>query len=239
MTLTAEPVRRTGTPIVEPGPSVAALTAGLCGVLAAASLLGGRYGLAAGLTAAQALTAVGWFRLHGMWPARQGIAGVALAGVVADLAVLTHGAAGLLGALGVYLVVVLVWQTFRPADPAERFYALTVLGSGVLLAGLEASLLLGTHTPAALLAVAVTVLLASCPAPAAVAASAALLLGTAAGVLAGGPPVQAVLVAVGALVGRRVASYDFPSRFVHFTAGVVLPLAVAAPLAWIGSALLP
>jgi hypothetical protein len=26
-----------------------------------------------------------------------------------------------------------------------------------------------------------------------------------------------------------VASYDFPSRFVHLTAGVALPLAAAAP----------
>ncbi|MFE1783501.1 hypothetical protein ACFW9F_13130, partial [Streptomyces sp. NPDC059506] len=32
-----------------------------------------------------------------------------------------------------------------------------------------------------------------------------------------------------ALAGLRVASYDFPSRFVHFTAGVSLPLALAAP----------
>ncbi|MGW4649227.1 hypothetical protein [Kitasatospora sp. NPDC004289] len=237
MTLTADPIRRSGTPIVEPGLPVAGLTAGLCALVAAASLAGGRYGLAAGLTVAQGLTAVGWFRLHGMWPARQGIAAVALAGVVADLAVLGAGAVGLLGALGTYLVAVLVWQTFRPSDPAERFYALTVLASGVVLAGLEASLLLGGHTPAALLAVAVAVLLAATPAPAAVAAAAALLLGATAGVLAGGPPVQAVLVTVGALVGRRVASYDFPSRFVHFTAGVVLPVAVAAPLAWIGFAL--
>ncbi|MFD7512716.1 hypothetical protein ACFV5N_25740, partial [Streptomyces sp. NPDC059853] len=32
-----------------------------------------------------------------------------------------------------------------------------------------------------------------------------------------------------ALAGLRVASYDFPSRFVHFTAGVALPLTAAAP----------
>jgi hypothetical protein len=35
--------------------------------------------------------------------------------------------------------------------------------------------------------------------------------------------------AVCALIGHRVASYDYPSRFVHFTAGVALPLAAAAP----------
>ncbi|MGG8409763.1 hypothetical protein ACM614_25855, partial [Streptomyces sp. 12297] len=32
-----------------------------------------------------------------------------------------------------------------------------------------------------------------------------------------------------ALVGLRVAAYDYPSKFVHMTAGVALPLAVAAP----------
>src|SRR5690606_14204309 len=32
-----------------------------------------------------------------------------------------------------------------------------------------------------------------------------------------------------ALLGLRVASYDFPSRVVHLTAGVALPLTAAAP----------
>ncbi|NDZ77778.1 hypothetical protein G3I19_04415, partial [Streptomyces sp. SID10853] len=32
-----------------------------------------------------------------------------------------------------------------------------------------------------------------------------------------------------ALIGLRVASYDYPSRFVHMTAGVALPLSAAAP----------
>jgi hypothetical protein len=36
-----------------------------------------------------------------------------------------------------------------------------------------------------------------------------------------------------ALVGHRVASYDYPSRFVHFTAGVALPLAAAAPAVYL------
>ncbi len=35
-----------------------------------------------------------------------------------------------------------------------------------------------------------------------------------------------------ALIGHRVASYDFPSRFVHFTAGVALPLTAAAPVVY-------
>ncbi|MDT3400760.1 hypothetical protein RKE29_29880, partial [Streptomyces sp. B1866] len=36
-----------------------------------------------------------------------------------------------------------------------------------------------------------------------------------------------------ALVGLRVAAYDYPSRFVHFTAGVALPLAAAAPAVYV------
>jgi hypothetical protein len=41
-----------------------------------------------------------------------------------------------------------------------------------------------------------------------------------------------------ALIGLRVASYDFPSRFVHFTAGVALPLTAAAPVVYaLGAAL--
>ncbi|NEB77505.1 hypothetical protein G3I40_20110, partial [Streptomyces sp. SID14478] len=36
-----------------------------------------------------------------------------------------------------------------------------------------------------------------------------------------------------ALIGHRVASYDYPSRFVHMTAGVALPLAAAAPAVYL------
>ncbi|NEB08896.1 hypothetical protein G3I32_08415, partial [Streptomyces coelicoflavus] len=39
--------------------------------------------------------------------------------------------------------------------------------------------------------------------------------------------------AVCALIGLRVAAYDYPSRFVHFTAGVALPLAAAAPAVYV------
>ena len=42
------------------------------------------------------------------------------------------------------------------------------------------------------------------------------------------------LVAGGcALIGLRVASYDYPSRFVHMTAGVALPLTLAAPAVYL------
>jgi len=60
----------------------------------------------------------------------------------------------------------------------------------------------------------------------------ALATGPATG-FGGGP--AALLAAVcggGALVGLRAASYDWPSRFVHFTAGVALPLTAAAPLVY-------
>ncbi|MGW0857458.1 hypothetical protein [Streptomyces sp. NPDC002690] len=36
-----------------------------------------------------------------------------------------------------------------------------------------------------------------------------------------------------ALVGLRAASYDYPSRFVHMTAGVALPLTAAAPAVYL------
>jgi len=41
-----------------------------------------------------------------------------------------------------------------------------------------------------------------------------------------------------ALIGRRVAGYDFPSRFVHLTAGIALPLACAAPAVYLVGRLL-
>ncbi|GAA0685203.1 hypothetical protein GCM10010193_43890 [Kitasatospora atroaurantiaca] len=234
---TAPAARRAGSPVVEPGLQPALLTAVLC-ALVAGSAFAGRAGLVLMVAALQVLTAAGWFRLNGMWPARQGIALAALAGFAADLGVLVVGGpAGLIGALGGALVLGLVLQTFRPSDPSERFYALTVLGSATVASGFCAALLLAAHVPAAVLAVAATVAVAVLPLPGPVAAVAALLLGAGAGVLAGAPLAVAVPAAVGALVGRRVAGYDFPSRFVHLTAGVALPLAVAAPLVWIGSRL--
>ncbi len=35
------------------------------------------------------------------------------------------------------------------------------------------------------------------------------------------------------MIGLRVASYDYPSRFVHMTAGVALPLTLAAPAVYL------
>ncbi|MER7814906.1 hypothetical protein ABTX79_05945, partial [Streptomyces sp. NPDC096153] len=76
--------------------------------------------------------------------------------------------------------------------------------------------------------------------PGAASAAVALLAAAGAGIAAGavtGAGTESVLPALGAgvcaLVGLRVASYDYPSRFVHMTAGVALPLTAAAPLVYL------
>ena len=64
---------RSGSPIIAPGIQPAALTAALGA--ADGRRRGGRQAGARGAPGAlQAVTAAGWFRLNGMWPARQGIA---------------------------------------------------------------------------------------------------------------------------------------------------------------------
>ncbi|WP_329497085.1 hypothetical protein [Kitasatospora herbaricolor] len=239
---------RTGPPIIEPGLQPALITAGVAALLAGGAALGS-VPLALTVVLLQVLTAAGWFRLNGMWPARQGIALAALAGFTADAAVLlAHGdakAAAVVGTLGGFFLLVLVLQTFRPSDPAERFYALTVLGSATVVTVLCAALLVAAWVPAAMAAVALATVLAALPLPAlplpapkAVAPVLGLLVAAAFGLLVGAPAALGALAGVGALVGRRVAAYDWPSRFVHMTAGVALPLAVASPLVWIGSRLL-
>lgn len=234
---------RTGSPIIEPGLQPALITAGVAALLAGGAALGS-VPLALTVVLLQVLTAAGWFRLNGMWPARQGIALAALAGFTADAAVLlAHGdarAAAVVGTLGGFFLLVLVLQTFRPSDPAERFYALTVLGSATVVTVLCAALLFAGWVPAAMGAVALATVLAALPLPGpkAVGPVLGLLVAAAFGLLVGAPAALGVLAGVGALVGRRVAAYDWPSRFVHMTAGVALPLAVASPLVWIGSWLL-
>ncbi|MEU7354929.1 hypothetical protein ABZ663_31930, partial [Streptomyces albidoflavus] len=48
---------------------------------------------------------------------------------------------------------------------------------------------------------------------------------------------QAALIGAGAavcaVIGHRVAAYDYPSRFVHMTAGVALPLTAAVPAVYL------
>ncbi|WP_435649761.1 hypothetical protein [Kitasatospora purpeofusca] len=239
----AAPAVRTGSPINDPGLQPALITAGAAALLAGGAALG-QIGLALVLVLLQGLTAAGWFRLNGMWPARQGIALAALSGVVADVAVLLAdedgGTAAVVGTLGGFFLLVLVLQTFRPADPKERFYALTVLGSATVVTVLCTALLLSDWVPAAVGAVALATLLAAAPLPGPkwLGPLLGLLAAVGLGLAVGAPPALGAAAGLGALIGRRVAGYDFPSRFVHMTAGVALPLAVAAPLVWIATALL-
>ncbi|MFG3056587.1 hypothetical protein ACGFZP_37310 [Kitasatospora sp. NPDC048239] len=239
----AAPRARTGSPIIEPGLQPALITAGAAALLAGGAALG-QVALALVVVLLQGLTAAGWFRLNGMWPARQGIALAALAGLTADAAVLLAGsdggAAAVVGTLGGFFLLVLVLQTFRPSDPKERFYALTVLGSASVVTVLCTALLLADWVPAAVGAVALATVLAAAPLPGPKQLGPVLGLVAAVvfGLAVGAPPALGVLAGLGALVGRRVAGYDFPSRFVHMTAGVALPLAVASPLIWIATRLL-
>ncbi|WP_406200431.1 hypothetical protein OH807_19340 [Kitasatospora sp. NBC_01560] len=234
---------RTGSPIIDPGLQPALITAGAAALLAGGAALG-QVALALVVVLLQGLTAAGWFRLNGMWPARQGIALAALAGFTADAAVLLAdsdgGAAAVVGTLGGFFLLVLVLQTFRPSDPKERFYALTVLGSATVVTVLCTALLLADWVPAAVGAVALATVLAAAPLPGPKLLGPVLGLAAAVvfGLVVGAPLALGALAGLGALVGRRVAGYDFPSRFVHMTAGVALPLAVASPLIWIATRLL-
>ena len=256
----AAPTARQGSPIRDPGIQPAAATLGLALLIALAALLG-RTALVVPVLLLQAVTAAGWFRLNGMWPARQGIALAALGGVTADAAMLAASGgtapAVLAGTLGGFFLLVLILQIFRPSNPDERFYALTVSASAtlmtVLAACFTAAVTLTHHgwsagavvTAGAVAAGAATLVSALPKLPA--------LAGFAAGAVAGALCGAAVGAATGlgldgallglaagacALVGRRVAAYDFPSRFVHFTAGIALPLACAAPAVYVVGRLL-
>ncbi|MDG4858875.1 hypothetical protein P8605_12045, partial [Streptomyces sp. T-3] len=200
------------------------------------------YALLVPLVLLQAVTAAGWFRLNGMWPARQGIALAFLGGLTADVAVLAAGRenapAAILGTLGVWVLLTLVLQLRSRAGADERMYglmatvtsaALAVLGAGYLAAD-------GAAVSVGAAAVAFAVLARALPLPTAASVVVGLLAAVGAGIAVGGMtdigPKGALLglgAGVCALVGHRVASYDYPSRFVHMTAGVALPLAAAAP----------
>ncbi|MDQ1037162.1 hypothetical protein QFZ75_003578 [Streptomyces sp. V3I8] len=232
-------------PIIEPGGQPAALTAVLALLLAGAAAVG-QYALVVPLVVLQAVTAAGWFRLNGMWPARQGIALAFAGALVADVALLAAGRenapAAILGTLGVWVLLTLVLQLRSHAEPDERMYglmatvvsaALAIIAAGHLAADPDAVTVGGV-------AVAVAVLARALPLPTAVsvvvavlaAAGAGIAVGGLAGVGSGGALLGAG-AGVCALVGHRVASYDYPSRFVHFTAGVALPLAAAAPAVYV------
>ncbi|MFJ6697024.1 hypothetical protein ACIQM4_13280 [Streptomyces sp. NPDC091272] len=232
-------------PVIEPGMRPALLTAVLAALLAGAAAVG-PFALVVPVVLLQAVTAAGWFRLNGMWPARQGIALAFLGGLVADVAILAvddvQAPAAILGTLGVWvlLTVVLHLRNRMPAD--ERMYALTagvttaaltVVAAGHLAADPKAMTVGG-------LAVAVAVVARALPLPTAASVGVALLAAAGAGVAAGGATglgADGALIGLGAgvcaLVGHRVASYDYPSKFVHMTAGVALPLALAAPAVYL------
>ncbi|GGW65367.1 hypothetical protein GCM10010503_48000 [Streptomyces lucensis JCM 4490] len=232
-------------PIIEPGMQPAALTA-LLGALLAATAPVGSYALLVPLVLLQAVTAAGWFRLNGMWPARQGIALAFLGALVADAALLGagrgHAPAAILGTLGVWVLLCLVLQLRSHADPDERMYGLMATVASAALAIVATGYLgaepKGVSVGAAAVAVAVLARALPLPTPASVvvAVLAAAGAGIAVGGMTGFGSKGALLGAAAgacALIGHRVASYDYPSRFVHFTAGVALPLSAAAPVVWV------
>lgn len=77
-------------PIIEPGMQPALITAVLGLLLAGAAAIG-EYALAVPLVVLQAVTAAGWFRLNGMWPARQGIVLAFAGALAADAALFVPG----------------------------------------------------------------------------------------------------------------------------------------------------
>ncbi|MEU0738096.1 hypothetical protein [Streptomyces sp. NPDC006134] len=230
-------------PIIEPGMQPAALTA-LLGLLLAGAAAVGTYALLVPLVVLQAVTAAGWFRLNGMWPARQGIALGFLGALVADAALLAADRfpAAILGTLGVWVLLALVLQLRSHADPDERMYGLMATVAASALAIVAGGYLAadGDAVTVGAVAVAVAAVARALPLPTPASVAVSLLAAAGAGIAAGemtgiGAP-GALLgagAAVCALVGHRAASYDYPSRFVHFTAGVALPLAAAAPAVYL------
>lgn len=231
-------------PIIEPGMQPALLTA-LLGLLLAGTAGFGSYALVVPLVLLQAVTAAGWFRLNGMWPARQGIALAFAGGLAADVAVLAAGRddapAAILGTLGVWVLLCLVLQLRSHASPDERMYGLMATAASAALAILATGYLgADPHaTAVGAAAVAVAALARALPLPTPASVVVALLAAAGAGIAVGGMTglgtrgaLLGVLAGACALVGHRVAAYDYPSRFVHFTAGVALPLSAAAPVVW-------
>ncbi|UUU32903.1 hypothetical protein JIX56_25180 [Streptomyces sp. CA-210063] len=232
-------------PIIEPGMQPALITAVLGLLLAGAAAIG-EYALAVPLVILQAVTAAGWFRLNGMWPARQGIVLAFAGALAADVALFAagrgHAPAAILGTLGVWVLLGIVLGLRSHADPDERMYglmatvasaALSIIAAGYLAAVADAVTVGG-------IAVAVAVLARALPLPTPASVVVALLAATGAGIAVGGATdlgTSGALLggAAGlcALIGHRVAAYDYPSRFVHFTAGVALPLTAAAPAVYL------
>lgn len=232
-------------PIIAPGMQPAGLTAAL-GLLLAGGAAVGPYALVVPLVILQAVTAAGWFRLNGMWPARQGIALAFLGGLVSDVALLAAGKenapAAIIGTLGVWVLLTVVLQLRSHAGGDERMQglmatvasaALAIIVTGYLAAPSDAVVVGGIAVAAATVARAL-------PLPAVASVVVALLVSAGAGIAVGGltdlgsgGALLGLGAGVCALIGLRAASYDYPSRFVHMTAGVALPLAAAAPAVYL------
>ncbi|MFI6944249.1 hypothetical protein ACIBI4_33760 [Streptomyces sp. NPDC050418] len=232
-------------PIIAPGIQPAGITAAI-GLLLAGGAAIGPYALLVPLLVLQALTAAGWFRLNGMWPARQGIALAFAGALTADVVLLAVGRgnapAAIIGTLGVWVLLTLVLQLRSHADPDDRMQGLMATVASAALAIVAAGFLGAAPDAATVggLAVAAATLARALPLPAAASVVVSLLAAAGAGVAGGamtGLGTGGALLGVGAgvcaLVGLRVASYDYPSRFVHMTAGVALPLAAAAPAVYL------
>ncbi|WP_405490532.1 hypothetical protein [Streptomyces sp. NBC_00096] len=232
-------------PIIDPGPQAAILTAALGLVLAAAAWLG-ELALLAPLIALQGLTAAGWFRLNGMWPARQGIVLAFAGALVADVAVLAvdeaYGPGAIVGTLGAWVLLTLVLQLRSHAEPDERMYGLMASVASAALAIVCAGYLAADAAAASVgaAAVAVAVFARALPLPTAPSVGVSLAAAAGAGIAVGGltsvgagGALIGLAAGVCALIGLRVAAYDYPSKFVHMTAGVALPLAAAAPAVYL------
>lgn len=244
----ARSARRAPSPIIPPGIQPAAVTAALALLLAFTAPLPQAV-FAVPVLLLQAVTAAGWFRLNGMWPARQGIALAFLAGVTADVALLTagreHTGTVLLGSLGAWCVLAIVLQLRNRSNPDERLYALTAGFTATALTVLAAGHLAIVPTnedavTVGAIAVGVAALARALPMPPFVSPVVALFAAAGAGIAAGqatGMDTDGALLGLAAgvcaLIGLRAASYDFPSRFVHMTAGVALPLTVASPAVYV------
>ncbi|GAA0450373.1 hypothetical protein ABZ951_08620 [Streptomyces sp. NPDC046215] len=242
----AEKAKAEGRPqILSPGFRPAVLTAVLSALLAVAAPLG-QPALAVPVVLLQAVTAAGWFRLNGMWPARQGIALAFLGGVVADIGLLVTDEAQaptvLIGTLGVWVLLTIALQLRSRAGADERLYGLMVAGASAALTVVAAGQLAAASDAVVVGAagVAVAALARALPLPSLLSPVIALIAAAGSGVATGqitGLGAQAALLGLAAgvcaLVGLRAASYDYPSRFVHMTAGVALPLAAAAPAVYV------
>jgi hypothetical protein len=242
---------RARSPIVKPGAQPALVAAALAALLAGTALAG-RGALVPAVVVLQAVTAAGWFRLNGMWPARQGIALAFAGGLAADAALLLAPAdretEALLGVLGAWFLMVVLLQLRHRGSADERLDSLTATTAATLLTGVAAGHLAAAGLSGDVVAVTVAgagaaALLRWLPLPfvsgllalaaAGGAGAAAARLTDLAGLSDGDALLCGLAGGVAALIGLRAASYDFPSRFVHFTAGVALPLTAAAPAAWL------